>query len=169
MNEADTRAALHDFERAIATMTEGDAAWQALRVLTEALVGAKLFTVMTIDWANERAGRVFSSHPEAYPVSGSKPIRYDGWFDIVHRQRQAYVANTIEAMKEHFPDHATIWSLGCGSIINLPMEIAGDMVGTVNLLHEEEFYTPERVANAQLLSLPAKTAYLASWYFARQP
>ncbi|MDR3475649.1 MAG: GAF domain-containing protein [Devosia sp.] len=167
MTQDQIAAAITTFERAIATMDQADAAWQALRGLSEALVGARLFTVMTVDWANERAGRVFTSHPEAYPVAGSKPIRYDGWFDIVHRQRQTYVANTIEAMRSHFPDHATIASLGCGSIVNLPVEIAGEMVATVNLLHEEHFYTPERVARTALLALPAQTAYLAGWYFDR--
>ena len=44
-------------------MKNGDSAWQALRVLSDRLVGARLFTVMTVDWANERAGRVFTSHP----------------------------------------------------------------------------------------------------------
>ena len=160
-------AATASFDRAIATMRDGDAAWQALRILAETLVGARLFTVMSIDWANERAGRVFTSHPETYPVAGSKPIQYDSWFDIVHKQRRAYVANTIAEMQQHFPDHATIWSLGCGSVLNLPVEIAGELVGTVNLLNQEHFFTAERVARAAHLALPAKTAFLATFYFQR--
>jgi GAF domain-containing protein len=168
MTDADVFAATSTFERALATMNKGDDAWQALRVLSETLVGVKLFTVMTIDWTNERAGRVFTSHSEAYPVSGTKPLRYDNpWFDIVHRQRQTYVANTITEMEPHFPDHETIASLGCGSIVNLPIELAGAMVGTVNLLHEEQHFTPERVAVTKHLVLPAKAAYLATWYFQR--
>jgi len=167
MTEEQIFAAAQQFERAIATMKHGDDAWQALRILAETLVGVKLFTVMTVDWANERAGRVFTSHPEVYPVSGSKPLHYNAWFDVVHKQRKAYVANTIEEMQPYFPDHETIASLGCGSIINLPMEIAGAMVGTVNLLHEEQHFTAEHQALAQRLALPAKTAYLATWYFQR--
>lgn len=167
MTEADIRAAVAAFDRAIATMADPDAAWQALRVLSETLIGARLFTVLTVDWAHERAGRVFTSHPEAYPVAGTKPIRYDAWFDVVHKQRQAYVANTIEEMKPHFPDHETIAWLGCGSVVNLPVEVAGEMIATINLLHEEHFYTPERLARLPFLALPAKTAYLATWYFDR--
>jgi len=168
MTDDEIFAALAAFERSLATMSKGDDAWQALRVLAETLVGVKLFTVMTIDWTNERAGRVFTSHPEAYPVSGTKPLRYDNpWFDIVHRQRQTYVANTITEMEPHFPDHETIAALGCGSIVNLPIELAGAMVGTVNLLHEEHYFTPARVALTKHLVLPAKTAYLATWYFQR--
>jgi hypothetical protein len=164
-----TDDALTAFDAAIAHMKHADDAWQALRVLAETLVGAKLFTVLVVDWANERTGRVFTSHPEAYPVSGTKPIRRTEWFDVVHTRREAFVANTIEEMKPHFPDHDLIWSLGCGSIINLPVEIAGEMVATINLLNEEHFYTPARVAAAARLALPAKTAYLAAWYLQRQP
>src|SRR6185437_6847197 len=76
-----TQAALKAFDTAIATLKHADDAWQALRVLAETLVDAKLFTVMTVDWENERAGRVFTSHPEEYPVSGTKPLHYDSWFD----------------------------------------------------------------------------------------
>ncbi len=167
MISAPLAAPLADFDRAIATMRHGDDAWQALRVLSETLVGAKLFTVLTVDWDNERAGRVFTSHPEAYPVAGTKPLHYDSWFDVVHRERRPFVANTIAEIAKVFPDHDVIWSLGCGSVVNLPIEIAGEMVGTINLLHAENFYTPERVAMTETLRLPAKTAYLASFYFQR--
>jgi hypothetical protein len=167
MTSDDIQSALAKFDAAIATMKTGDAAWEALRVLSQALVGGKLFTVMTVDWENERAGRVFTSHPEEYPVSGTKPIHYDSWFDVVHRERKPFVANTIADIAKVFSDHELIWSLGCGSVVNLPIEIAGAMVGTVNLLDAEHFYTPDRVAMTAHLKLPAKTAYLASFYFER--
>jgi hypothetical protein len=167
MTQDEIPAAIATFDAAIATMKHGDDAWQALRVLTDALVGAKLFTVMTVDWENERAGRIFTSHPQEYPVSGTKPIHYDSWFDVVHKERKPFVANTITDIAKVFGDHELIWSLGCGSVVNLPIEIAGAMVGTVNLLDAEQFYTPERVKMTDALKLPAKTAYLASFYFAR--
>lgn len=168
MTETEIRGALARFDRAIATTSGADPAWQALRTLADALVGAKLFTVMTVDMVNEVAGRVFTSDPKSYPVSGTKPIHYDAWFDIVHKQRRPFVANTIADIAKVFPDHETIWSLGCGSVINLPVEIGGDMVGTINLLDVEHHYTPERVALAANLSLPGKTAFLAAAYYQRR-
>jgi len=155
------------FVAAISAAKDAGAAWRALDDLAGAVAGHRLFTVMTVDWENERAGRVFTSHPEQYPVLGTKPLHYDSWFDVVHKERQPFVANTIADIAKVFPDHALIWSLGCGSVVNLPIEIAGAMVGTVNLLDAEHFYTAERVAATEALKLPAKTAYLASFYFAR--
>jgi hypothetical protein len=167
MTDTDILKALAAFDRAIATTKGAEAAWQALRTAADALVGAKLFTVMAVDMVNEVAGRVFTSDPKSYPVSGTKPIRYDSWFDIVHKQRQPFVANTIADIAKVFPDHETIWSLGCGSVVNLPVEIGGQMVGTVNLLDVEHYYTPERVALCASLALPAKTAFLAAAYSQR--
>ena len=84
------------------------------------------------------------------------------WFDIVHGERRPFVANTIEEIAEVFPDHETIRSLGCGSVINLPVVIADQLAGTLNLLDEEHYYTAERDEAAKALSLPAKAAFLAA-------
>ena len=43
----------------------------------------------------EFASPAGTSHPVDYPVSGTKPIHYDRWFEIVHKQRQPFVANTL--------------------------------------------------------------------------
>lgn len=154
--------ALAVFDRAIATEAAPDAPWLALQRLAETTIGVRLFTIMTVDMQRGVAGRVFTSHPVDYPVSGTKPIHFDDWFDVVHRQRRPFVANTIGDIAKVFPDHELISSLGCGSVINWPIEIAGDIVGTINLLDVEGHYTPDRVAAASILSLPGKTAYLAA-------
>lgn len=159
--------ALAAFDAAIATTTDVDGPWKALQTLALGTVGAKLFTVMKVDWTNERSGRVFTSHPDSYPVSGTKPINRTRWFDIVHVERRPFIANTIDEIAGVFPDHETIWSLGCGSVLNWPVFIAGRLVGTVNLLHEEHFYTAERVEAARQLSLPAKLAFLAAQQLAK--
>jgi hypothetical protein len=162
LNNETIAEALAAFDAAIATGTAPDAPWQAMQTLARTLVGAKLFTTMTIDRVAETARREYTSHPEEYPVSGSKPLRYDAWYDQVHKQHRPFIANTIGDIAKVFPDYETILSLGCGSVVNLPVVIAGDMIGTVNLLDEEHFYTPERVALTGHLSLPAKLAFLAA-------
>ena len=120
--------------------------WHALQTLYASSVGFKLFTVMTVDMKNQLARRAYSSNIEAYPISGIKPIHYDAWFDVVHRQKRSFVANTIKAIAAVFPDHEKIWSLGCGSVVNLPLIVDAELVATVNILHAEQHYSPERVA-----------------------
>lgn len=135
------------------------AAWAALEELTAATVGHKLFTVMTVDMAAGLARRAYTSHPAEYPVSGTKPIHHDDWFEIVHTQRKSFIANTIDDIAKVFPDYELIASLGCGSVWNLPVVLKGELVATINMLHAEGHYSKERIAaNEERLALPARLA-----------
>ena len=155
----DHSAALAAFDAAIAKAKGVEEAFAAMQALTEKTVGAKLFTFMTVDMENEVARRAYTSDAASYPTSGTKPIRYDSWFDIVHKQHDYFVANTIEDIAKVFPDYELINSLGCQSVVNMPVILGGQLVGTVNMLHETDYYTPERVAEIKaVLSIPAKLA-----------
>jgi GAF domain-containing protein len=162
MTHDQINAALAAFDDSIANDTGPDAPWIALQTLARAIVGAKLFTTMTVDMQYELARRAYTSDAENYPASGTKPVQYNSWFEIVHKQRKSFVANTIADISKVFPDHALIWSLGCGSVINIPVFVAGKLLGTVNCLDVEHHYTPERVEASNILAIPAKVAFLAA-------
>ena len=162
MTIPDFTADLAAFDRAIANDTGPDAAWIALETLARKVIGAKLFTTMTVDMENELARRAYTSDPVSYPASGTKPIHYDSWFDIVHRDRKSFVANTIEDIAKVFPDYELIDSLGCQSVINIPVEVGGELLGTVNCLDVTDHYTPDRVAASEVLKMPARLAFLAA-------
>jgi hypothetical protein len=151
--------ALAGFEQALSSAKTTDQAYEALSDLTKALIGAKLFTVMTVDMTTELAQRTYTSDPENYPTSGTKLITRNSWFSIVHDQHECFVANTIEDIAEVFPDYELIDSLGCQSVINLPIVISGTLAATVNILHEAGYYTEERVQRTkELLTLPSLAA-----------
>jgi len=159
----DHSRAIADFDAAIAAAKGADAAFGALQALTQVTVGAKLFTYMTVDMTAELARRAYTSDPQNYPTSGTKPIRYDSWFDIVHKQRQYFVANTIADIAKVFPDYELIDSLGCQSVVNMPVVIGGELIGTVNMLDVDGYYTPERVQMIRdVLAVPAKLAALVA-------
>jgi GAF domain-containing protein len=159
----DYSAAIATFDAAISEAKGAEAAFKALQTLTEATVGTKLFTFMTVDMTAELARRAYTSDPTNYPGSGTKPIRYDSWFDIVHKQRRYFVANTIADIAKVFPDYELIDSLGCQSVVNMPVVIGGELIGTVNMLHEDGYYTPERVQLIRdVLAVPAKLAALVA-------
>jgi hypothetical protein len=135
-------------------------AFDALCALTMQLVGVKLFTIMTVDRKGGFAQRIYSNMPDAYPVSGTKPANPTYWSEEVIEQRRTFVANDIDAIAGVFDDHALIRSLGCESVMNVPVEIAGEVIGTVNCLHEAGFYTPDKIAAAEALKLPAVACFL---------
>lgn len=155
----DTNKALADFTTALAAATTEEAAFDALCALTKATVGAKLFTVMTSDTEAMVARRAYTDDAENYPTSGEKPIVLNRWFEQVLTRQQAFVSNTLADIDTVFPDAELIGKLGCGSVVNLPLIIHGKVIATMNILHEEGYYTPERVAQIHdMLRLPATAA-----------
>lgn len=156
-----------DFTRAIAEVAGPGAAFDALRELTEKAVGVKLFTVTVQDRRNGMSTRVYSNMPDAYPVSGTKPADETDWSRQVLVEKRTFVANDIGSIAEVFPDHALIRSLGCESVINVPVVIAGEVRATINCLHEAGFYTEERVEASEALKLPGAVCLLLSELDAR--
>jgi len=151
---------LKRFETALATYASERDVGRALHALVEETVGVKLFT-MTAD--NPEAGyvrRVYSSDETAYPILGTKPIVFDAAYEAMTKDRQTYVANSLREMEGDFPDLDLIRTLGCGSAINMPVVAGGKMLGSVNLLHEEFYYDPERVARTEELVVPAMACFL---------
>ena len=156
-NLADFDKTNSKFDQEIALAGDSTAVWKSLETLSSSLEGHKLFTVMTVDMEEGLARRVYSSHPVQYPVTGTKPIHRDAWFDIVHGERRSFVANTINDIARVFPDFKLIQSLGCESVVNLPVVLRNELVATINLLHVAEHYSPMQVAKIETgLSLPAK-------------
>lgn len=111
-----------------------------------AALGARLFTVTRLDEEKALFARVFTSHPVEYPVSGTKPMERDGWYDTTIVGRQTFVANTPPEFAKFFFDHELIVSLGLGSCINVPVVDGGRVSGTVNILAEAGHFTSDKLA-----------------------
>jgi GAF domain-containing protein len=154
-----------DFTRAVA---EGATPpFDALRELTQQSVGAKLFTITVVDPDSGLFTRIYTNMPDAYPTSGTKPADETDWSRQVIREKRTFVANDIDSIAAVFPDHALIKSLGCESVINVPVVIGGNVRGTINCLHEAGFYTEERVEASELLKLPGAVCLLLNELDAR--
>ncbi|MDG2260659.1 MAG: GAF domain-containing protein [Paracoccaceae bacterium] len=149
-----------DFMQALAAKGQPDQTFEALAQLVQDTIGVKLFTTMVIDRDRNVARRNFTNMPDAYPVSGEKPRHKNRWTDIVEDQHKTFVANSIEEIADVFPDYELIQSLGCESCINVPVTIDGQVIGTLNCLHEAGHYTPERVRAADALKMPGAVAFL---------
>jgi len=143
------------------------ATFDALEELVDKTIGVKLFTLMEIDRARGVARRNFSNQPDAYPVSGEKPIQQNEWTAQVQDRQETFVANTIDEIAAVFPDYKLIDSLGCQSCLNLPIVVKGTVIGTLNCLHEAGHYTPEKVIAAQSLKQAGTIAFLMDAFVKR--
>jgi GAF domain-containing protein len=126
-----------------------------------AALGTRLFTVTKLDEDKALFARVFTSHPVEYPVSGTKPMEKDGWYDTTIAGKRTFVANTPPEFAKYFFDHALIVSLGLGSCINVPVVDQGRVLGTVNILAEAEHFTAEKLAAYEALVAKATPALAA--------
>lgn len=149
------------FATGLAAAATPHAAFDALYHFSDALVPVRLWTVMSLDAEAGLARRAYSNMPDVYPTSGTKPMVENAWSKIVQGQHTCFVANTLAEIADVFPDSELIGSLGCGSVMNLPIVYDGVLIGTVNLLDAEHQFTPERVEACQVgLTNPARDAML---------
>ena len=124
-------------------------------------VGAIICSGSVFDLAAGKSRRIHTNQPEIYPVSGLKDIIPNAWTAQVLDGRTSFVANTLAEIAAVFPDHPIIRSLGCGSVMNMPVFLAGRFMGTVNILHEPGYYTVDRVAKLHALRPAAMLAFAA--------
>ena len=120
------------------------------------LFGWKLFTAMRYLESGE-VERVYTSNPQAYPLSGRKPRRDTPWSRQVLVRGEPYYANDAAGIRFAFEDAEKLLGLGLGAVINAPVKDGERVLGTLNFLREASTYRPEHVDLALGLTLQAKT------------
>jgi transcriptional regulator with GAF, ATPase, and Fis domain len=116
----------------------------------------KLLTFTKIDMTQLQAKRLYSSDDSSYAIGGYKPIELNAWTTRVIEQQRAFVAHKHSELANVFFDHALIAQLGLGSVINWPVIVNAQVIGTVNLLAEEGAYL-----NTDMLALEKLAPWLA--------
>ncbi|HET7714004.1 MAG TPA: GAF domain-containing protein [Bauldia sp.] len=146
-----------EFLATLADPEQPRAIFAALERITVETVGTMLFTAMTFDMTRMRGLRIYSGNEVAYPSGGWKDVTPGIWVETVLMGKRPFAALSIDEIAVVFPDFELIRSLGCESAMNLPVVVAGKVIGTLNLLHEKGYYTPDRVAAAAAGLLPFAT------------
>ena len=136
---------LHAIAAAAAAEDQPAALFAAIERATAALIGHRLFTVMRYHADTAESERVWSNQPSAYPVRGRKPVVDSAWTRRIFAERRPYIGRDAADIRAVFPDHELIASLGCASVLNLPVVWAGQVLGTINLLHEMGWYREAQV------------------------
>ena len=152
--------AFRRFEERLARYADPAETGAALHELCAALIGVRLFTLTAINMAALHVRRVYSSHPDVYPLLGTKPIVRDAWFEAMQTERRITAINTAAGMEGQFPDLALIRSLGCNASLSIPVMAGSDLLGTINALDAEGSYGPEAVTRAADLIIPATAVFL---------
>jgi hypothetical protein len=128
------------------------AGFAALEQACGQLFGHRLFTVLLFHSAIGESERFYTNQPEAYPIGGRKSLNPTFWADHVLRQQKVYIGRSYDDIRAVFFDHELIRSLGCESVLNLPVVFDGRTLGTVNLLHEAGWYDESHVELGRVLA-----------------
>jgi hypothetical protein len=147
--------------RALAAPDQPATLFGALQAATAATLGHKLFTILLRHPSGE-VERHWTSQPEAYPVGGRKPpMRPTRWTEQVLDRKQPFIGYTAADIAEVFFDHALIASLGCDSVINIPVVFDDRVLGTINLLHQARWYGAEDGTLGAVFAALAVPGFLA--------
>ena len=133
----------------------------ALDQALKSAIGHKLFTILTYDGETGEAARIYSNLPGPYPTGGRKRLAPGPWTEAVLDRGEAYIGRTDADLRAVFPDHELIASLGCASVLNMPVRWRGRTLGSLNLLHEAHWYGEDDIAASlpfAQLALPALLA-----------
>jgi hypothetical protein len=136
----------HNFqaiERLAAIQQKGggaDSIWSEFERSLMEVFGQRLFTVLAYDEASSRLGRLHSNRLDINPVGGLKRVTQSRWSDQVLRRGEIFVGSTREDIKAVFSEYEVLWSIGCESVLNIPVRKNGVTLGTMNLLGEAGLY-----------------------------
>ena len=114
-------------------------------------IGHKLFTILKFDKINSKLERIYTSNPREYPLQGKKDFIRNFWQVQVLEKGIAYIGYNFQDIKTSFSDFDLIKKLGCSSVLIIPVKSGDNIKGSVNLLHEESWYSKNHVKIAQSL------------------
>jgi hypothetical protein len=146
---------------ALSRPDQPEAAFRALDLAMGAAIGHKLFTCLLHHPEAHESERRYTNQPAAYPVGGRKRVEPTAWTRRLFDERVPYIGYTAADIRDVFFDHELIASLGCASVLNVPVAWAGRTLGTINLLHEERWYDEGDVPLARLFAGLATPAFLS--------
>ena len=126
--------------------------YAAIDNLVQDVIGHKLFTMMRVHEATEEVERIYSSNTDAYPVGGRKQKRGTPWSRVVLDRGEVFVARNPDEVREAFADYELIFSLGIGSIMNIPLAYRGRRLGTMNISHDAGWFNGDDAAAGKLIA-----------------
>jgi hypothetical protein len=126
--------------------------YAAVDRLVQEVIGHRLFTMMRVHEETSEVERIYSSDTRAYPVGGRKQKGGTPWSRAVLDRGEVFVARNPDEVRDAFADHELIFSLGIGSIMNIPIAYADRRLGTMNVSHEAGWFTDAHATAGRIIA-----------------
>lgn len=125
-------------------------------------LGHQLFTASYMNMSKNIGVRIYSSNNTDYPSGGHHATdEQNVWTETIAKQ-QTYIANAPEEFDAaHFTNLDELVAQGFGAVINIPVVMDNEVVGTLNLLDKTGAYADkQRIGQAyQAIKHQTITAY----------
>ena len=131
--------------------------------IIKSIIGHKLITFTVIDNKLNFCERIYSNNNKVYPILGQKKMPKNIWSEKVIKNKKHFLCKNKDQIKKIYFDYETIFSLGCGCIINLLVLFKGKPIGTINILHKENYYN-----SMDLKKIDFLTHYLIPYFLDHQ-
>jgi len=115
--------------------------FRAVHAVAANAIGFKLLTITCYDAQRHEVERVYTNMPDIYPLGGRKKKQGTAWAKQILEDLKPFRAEDAQGIRAAFDDHAVMAGMGLGSILNIPIAYDGICVGTMNLTHQEGWYT----------------------------
>jgi hypothetical protein len=158
MTRPDPAAAIASVLAAHRLPDQPHATFAAIDAAVAATIGHKLFTITIQHPALNQGERFYTSRPDVYPVGGRKSASDAPLMKMIITEGKHYIGSSRADIIANFGDHDTILALGCESIVNTPLVWNGQTIGSMNTLHQANWYADTDMPTLQLfaaLALPA--------------
>ena len=120
-----------------------DALIGELNRLMLALPGVRTVTWLAAVPEQKITRRIGTSDPKHFPLGASDPIDNGAWSRRIYVDRLPIIGNSPAEMAVYIPETADLEKLGYYSTLCMPIVIAGETRGTVNLLGDAGIFTPD--------------------------
>lgn len=144
-----------DFVRSIHSGSPPDELWAKLQKAASETIGYTLFTILVYDSATATTSRMFTTRPHDQPAGARKRVAPGSrWAQRVLVDGNMLVARNKEELSQIFSEHAFLASIGCESVLNVPMRSAASakVIGSLNFLAEAGHYDETDLDLAMLLA-----------------
>jgi hypothetical protein len=132
---------LEQLARAMRLEGQPAALFRAVHEVAASTIGFRLLTIMSYDAPRQEVERLYTNMPDVYPVGGRKKKHGTPWARQILQDLKPFRADTPQGIRAAFDDHTVMTDMGLGSILNIPIAYNGVCIGTMNLTHEEGWYT----------------------------
>ena len=106
-------------------------------------VGYRLLTILVPEASGRKLHRLYTTDAESYPLGPADEVTRSAWFVQLFEKRQPVIAADPDAIAAWLPNFEGVSRDGLGALANVPIIVADETIGIINLMDSPRRYGPD--------------------------